>query len=344
MTTAGGLREAHCASRHNELADVDMKAGQITAPGRIDLVDVEEPGRPSHGEVVVALETACVCGSDVALFSERQPAYPLPPGLSLHEMVGRIVASDSRGFAMGDRVLAMPPALRGCFERLRLADTRLVKIDDAIRNDEAVLSQPLATVLSALSALPNVIGAEVAVVGQGPIGLLFNACLSNLGAARIIGVDALEARVAGSREFGATDAVRAHGDDAVAQVAAATNGATPDLVVEAVGHEQQAFNLCAALCREGGRLLYFGVPPARIDGVAWESAFRKNLTIHTSTPTDLRPFVNIALQWIRRRRVDVERLITHRYRLADIQRAFETYRDRRDGALKVMIDFDDRTR
>ena len=59
-------------------------------------------------------------------------------------------------------------------------------------NDAAVLAQPMATVLSALSTLPGVIGKTVAVVGQGPIGLLFNHCLSRLGAARIIGIDVLE--------------------------------------------------------------------------------------------------------------------------------------------------------
>lgn len=316
-----------------------MKAGQIAAPGRISIVEVDEPASPGSDEVIVGLETGCVCGSDVAYFSEPQHRYPLPPGLSLHEMVGRVIASTSQAFAVGDRVLAMPPGLRGCFERLRLASDRLVKIEDGIDNDPAVLSQPLATVLSALSTLPNVIGAQVAVVGQGPIGLLFDMCLSRLGAARIVGIDTIGARVARSCEFGATDAVLIEGGDAVERVRAITDGAMPDLVIEAVGHEQQAFNLCMALCREKARLLYFGVPPQRVDGLAWESAFRKSLTIHTSTPTDLRPFVKIALRWVRDGRLDIERLVTHRFAFDDLQRAFETYRDRRDGALKVMIDF-----
>ena len=95
-------------------------------------------------------------------------------------------------------------------------------IDDALSNEAAVMSQPMATVLSALSAVPNVIGLTVAVLGQGPIGQLFNACLSSAGAARIIGVDVREARLARSCEFGATDIVVSRepdGRDAIDRVA-----------------------------------------------------------------------------------------------------------------------------
>jgi threonine dehydrogenase-like Zn-dependent dehydrogenase len=318
-----------------------MKAGQITARGRVELVNVEPPRSPLDGEVVVAVETACLCGSDIPYFSEPQERYPLSAGLSLHEIVGRITASASPTFHVGERVLAMPVGLRGLFEQLLIADDRLVKIDESGRvdNDAAVLSQPTATVLSALSSLPSVLGLTVAVVGQGPIGQLFNACVSSLGAARIIGIDALEERTGRSCEFGATDTICSRRADPIDALGRATDGAMADIVVEAVGHEEQAFDLSVALARDHGRLLYFGVPPDRAIAVDWNAAFRKSLTIHTSVPSDLRPFVRIAMRWIAQGRIDVRRLVTHRYDLADIQQAFERYRDRTDGAMKVFIDF-----
>jgi threonine dehydrogenase-like Zn-dependent dehydrogenase len=45
------------------------------------------------------------------------------------------------------------------------------------------------------------------------------------------------------------------------------------------------------------------------------------------------------MQWIAERRVNVAPLVTHRFPLAAVQTAFETFRDRRDGALKVLLDF-----
>jgi alcohol dehydrogenase len=317
-----------------------MKAGQITGLGRIALVEVDEPRPPRDGEVVVAAETGCLCGSDIPFFSEPQPRYPLTPGLSLHEIVGRVTSSASPSFRAGDRVLAMPLGLLGCAEQLLIADNRLVPIDETLSNEAAVISQPMATVLSALSVVPNVIGLTVAVVGQGPIGQLFNACLTSAGAARIIGIDVRDTRVARSCEFGATDAVvmrERGGRDAIDRVHEITGGTMADLVVEAVGHGEQQFNLATALARNKGRVLYFGIPPDRLNDIAFEPVVRKSLTIHTSVPDDLRPFVKIAMRAIRQGRVNPDRLITHRFGFEDLQKAFETYRDR--AGMKVIVSF-----
>ena len=319
-----------------------MRAAQITARGQIQLVETASPPAPQAGQVIVAAETGCLCGSDIPFFSEAQPSYPLPLGLSLHEIIARVTVSASPSFAVGDRVLAMPRGLLGCAEHLLIGDDRLVPIDEALSNEAAVIAQPMATVLSALSTIPTVVGLNVVVVGQGPIGLLFDACLSGLGAARVIGIDVREARVARSCEFGATDVVvtrEPDGRDAIERVAQLTDGAMADLVVEAVGHQEQQFNLACTLARNKGRVLFFGIPPDQRIDVALEPVVRKSLTVHTSVPEDLRPFVTIAQSMIRRGRVDPAKLITHRFPLAQVQQAFETYRDRRDGSLKVILDF-----
>src|SRR3954465_6497894 len=109
-----------------------MKAAQIVSRGRIQLVDAPEPRAPRAGEVVVTAETGCLCGSDIPFFSEAQAAYPLPMGLSLHEIIARVTESASPSYKAGDRVLAMPPGLFGCAEQLLLGDDRLVPIDDAL--------------------------------------------------------------------------------------------------------------------------------------------------------------------------------------------------------------------
>jgi threonine dehydrogenase-like Zn-dependent dehydrogenase len=317
-----------------------VKTGQITARGRISLIEVDSPRPPRDGEVIVTPETGCLCGSDIPFFSEPQPRYPLTPGLSLHEIVGRVTSTASSSFRTGDRVLAMPPGLLGCAAQLLVADSRLVHIDEALSDEAAVISQPMATVLSALSGVPGVIGLTVAVVGQGPIGQLFNACLSMAGAARLIGIDVRDSRVARSCEFGATDVVvsrEAGGRDAIERVREMTGGTMADLVVEAVGHEEQQFNLATALARNHGRVLYFGIPPDRFDGIAFEPVVRKSLTIYTSVPDDLRPFVKIAMRAIRQGRLNPDRLITHRFEFADLQKAFEAYRDR--TGMKVIIEF-----
>ncbi len=62
-------------------------------------------------------------------------------------------------------------------------------------------------------------------------------------------------------------------------------------------------------------------------------------TVHTSINPDFRRDFPLAMQWIAERRVDVNPLVTHTYKLSEIQTAFETFRDRREGAIKVFVEF-----
>jgi threonine dehydrogenase-like Zn-dependent dehydrogenase len=179
----------------------------------------------------------------------------------------------------------------------------------------------------------------VVVVGQGPMGQLFNMSLRNFGAREIIAVDPLESRLAVSKKTGATAVVCNAHEDPVTAVKRLTGGEMGDVVIEAVGHEHQQLNLCIDLCRQAGRILSFGVPPETIDGLRWRSLFFKNITVYTSVNPDFRRDFPLAMKWIGEGRVDVSKIITHRFPLEQIQQAFELFRDRKDGVIKALIDF-----
>ena len=112
-----------------------------------------------------------------------------------------------------------------------------------------------------------------------------------------------------------------------------------DLVVQAVGHRDHALNLCIDLCRPEGRILNFGLTEERIDGVHWLELQRRNVTVHATIGPDFERDFPLAMRWISEGRIDVAPIITHRFDLSNIQEAFETFRERRDGALKVLVDF-----
>lgn len=321
-----------------------MLAGEIFAPGRIRLVDVAEPrlngaAAEGDGDIIFQPELACLCGSDLLFFDAEYPEYPPVVGHSLHEMIGRVVETNGRRFRPGDRVLCVPVNQEGLFERFRVSELRAIPLDPRPPEDQALLAQPLGTVIYALRKLPPVIDQDVAVVGQGPIGQLFCAALRNLGAREIIAIDRLESRLKTSPRMGATQVINTQQDDPIAAVRRITGGNLADVVIEAVGHRDHALNLCADLCRQGGRILFFGVTAERIDGIEWRKLFLKNLTVHNSVNPDFVRDFPLAMRWIAERRIDVSPIITHRYPLAEIQTAFETFRDRTDGALKVFIDF-----
>jgi threonine dehydrogenase-like Zn-dependent dehydrogenase len=317
-----------------------MLAGKFTAPHRVELVETPEPELTpgGQGEIIFQPELTCLCGSDMPFFTANGE-WPIELGHSLHEMIGRVVATNGQRWKVGDRVLCVPPNQLGLWERFRVSEDRCVAIDPRCSDEQAVLAQPLGTALFALKKLPNLLDLDVVVLGQGPMGQLFNMCVRAMGARQIIGIDKLESRLKTSRVTGTTATICNAQESPVPRVLELTGGKGPDIVIEAVGHGEQQFNLCIELVGYGGKILYFGVAPEFIDGLRFRDLMFKNGAVFTSMNPDFRREFPLAMQWIAERRVDVNPLVTHRYKLSEIQTAFETFRDRRDGALKVFIEF-----
>lgn len=321
-----------------------MFAGQITGPQQIQLIDAPEPKLESRsgsepGQIIFQPELGCLCGSDLLYFEADYPEYPVELGHSLHELIGTVVDTNGKRFKAGDRVLCVPVNQRGLFERFAVTEQRAIPLVEEPTPAEALMAQPLGTVIYALRKLDNLIDLNVAVVGQGPIGQLFNLAIRNLGAREIIALDKLDSRLETSPKTGATKVINVTKQNPVEAIREITGGKMADVVVEAVGHREQALNLCIELCKPHGTILYFGVPRMRLDDVAWRGAMVKNLKIQTSINPDFAVDFPLAMRWINERRVDVSPIVTHRYGVHDIQAAFELFFHRREGSLKVLIDF-----
>ncbi|MBB77040.1 MAG: alcohol dehydrogenase [Planctomycetaceae bacterium] len=320
-----------------------MFAGLITAPSRIELVDTANATLPAAppdgaGQILFRPQLGCLCGSDMPFF-EQTGEFEVELGHSLHEIIGTVVATNGRKFREGDSVLAVPDNQLGMFEQFVVGEDRVIALDTRVPIEQALMAQPLGTVICALKKLPGVLDQDVVVVGQGPIGQLYNASLRNLGARQVIGIDPLDERLRHSASLGATSTICSGGTDPIQAVADLTDGRMADIVVEAVGHRDQALNLCIDLCRKYGKILYFGVPPETINGIRWRDMLVKNLSVHTSIHPDFERDFPLAMQWIGEGRVELTNLITHRYPVAEIQTAFETFGQRVEGALKVLVDF-----
>ncbi len=322
-----------------------MFAGQIPTREKIELIDIDEPafsGTSEEGEPTILFqpEVTCLCGSDLPYFVEEQPSYPLPVGLSLHEMVGTVLKTSGNRFRVGQKVLAVPVGQVGFFERYEVAESRAIPLDSRQPFEVSVLAQPLGTAIFALRKLPSLLDQDVVVLGQGPMGQIFNACAKLMGARQVIGIDRVASRLERSGPMGATTVIDSSQDDPIAAVNRLTHDRGADIVVEAVGHANIALNLCIDLCRSFGRILSFGVPP-RFEEVSirWWDLFFKNITVHTSVNPDFRRDFPLAMQWVGEGRIDLSPLITHRLPVESIQEAYEIFRDKRDGALKVIVDF-----
>lgn len=319
-----------------------MLAGHFPERRKVELIEVPEPTLPTTpsnpaGDILFQPEVSCLCGSDMLYFLHEEKERLV--GHSLHEMVGTVLATNGSRFQAGERVLVVPVIQQGLYERYVVSADRAVPLDPRLSDELAVLSQPLGTVIFAMRKLPRVLDQDVAVIGLGPIGQMFCATLRNMGARHIIGIDKVEARTQLALKMGANAVINNSRQDPVTELKRITGGQLPDIVIEAVGHSEQALNLCGELCNYGGDILYFGVPPELLEAVAWRPIWRKNITVHTSVGPDFTRDFPLAMRWQAEGRMDLRPLITHRFHLKDVQQAFEVYAERKDGSQKVFIDF-----
>jgi L-iditol 2-dehydrogenase len=254
---------------------------------QIETVDVPQIGR---GDVLVRVRAALTCGTDVKVFRRGYHARMIvPPALFGHELGGDIVAmgKDVRGFKMGQRVVAANSAPCGaCFycehnlENLcedllfnngayaeyiripeRIVRRNMYEVPDHVSYQDAALVEPLACVLRGLEESGVRVGDTVAVIGLGPIGMMFVRLAKAVCNARVIAIGRRPQQLLRASRMGADETVlNCEGADVVGPVHEMTGGRGADVVIEAVGLPE-VWQLAIKLLRRGGVVNFFGGCP-----------------------------------------------------------------------------------
>ena len=253
---------------------------------RMERIPIPHAG-PS--EIVVRIGAALTCGTDLKVYRRGYHAMMLkPPIVFGHELAGVVTeAGPGARFAPGDRVLPMNSApCEACFfcergqhnlcehllfnngayaqylrvpARIAAKNTLLVPAD--LPFEHAALTEPLACVVHGFRETEARAGDTMAVIGAGPIGLMF-IHVAALHGVRVIAVVKREDQVTAARRLGAAEVVRireAH--DTISAVRALTAGHRgADIVVEAVA-TPATWEQAVALVRKGGVVNFFGGPP-----------------------------------------------------------------------------------
>lgn len=318
-----------------------MRAIQMLGQSRVRLLDDVPKPEPRDGEVLVEVRYVALCGSNIAPYRAigrwGKGPYPAPPGSDGHENIGVVVESRLDGWEPGTLVLAHPEDYCGFADFIRSKPPGLVALPTDGDVASLIAAQPLATVLRAMSRTGPVAGQRCAVVGQGPMGLIFTHLLGRLGARQVIGIDLLAWRLAWARRFGATDVVDASADDPVAAVEALTDGEMVDLSVEAVGYPEPLAT-AAMLPRRFGRLIVFGVPRYDSQEFPIERVFRREMEIVCSVGGDCVHYFADAVHRMLTGQVDITAMVTPRLPFDQAERAFEMYAGHEEGTLKLVLE------
>ena len=320
-----------------------VRAAQLVAPRKWQLSEEEKP-QPKPGNMLVRIQQVAICGSDKPSFCGFHDSYPLPIGTTGHEGLGVVEACPSGTYKEGERVL-LSGFDRGLFQEYVLAnDHGVVRLPQDFAPEVVLLSQLLGTVIHSFYKLGNLINQRVVVIGQGAVGLLFDAVLRNLGARQIIGVDLMDYRLDLGRKLGATHTINPRTQPLAETVAQITEGELADLVVEAVG-EEETLNQIHSLARRNASVICFGVPDkSGHDGrvsLQMMNMFRKELRLITSVGPEPWKDYTIARDWIVQGRLDLSPVVSHVRPFETIQESFEMAFDypEKDKVIKIVLAF-----
>lgn len=352
-----------------------MKAAVFVEPGRIELQDKPIPD-VGPNDALLRITTTTICGTDVHILKGEYPVAPgLTIGHEPVGIIEKL-GSNVQGYREGQRVIAgaicpsftsyacqdgYPSQDGGCachgykpmggwrfgnsidgtqaeYVLVPDAQANLAPVPDGL-SDEEVLMCPdiMSTGFAGAEAANLRIGDIVAVFAQGPIGLCATAGARLRGAGTIIAIDGVNERLEIARRLGADVTLNFREVDVVEEVLKLTGGRGVDASIEALGL-QSTFESALRVLKPGGTLSSLGVYSSdlTIPLGAFHAGLGDNRIVTSLCPGGkerMRRLLNVVASG----RVDLRPLVTHQYRLDDIEAAYDLFAHQRDGVLKVAI-------
>ncbi len=326
------------------------KAIRIDQPNKIALVNLKLTSLQAD-EIIIKVMASGICGTDIHILRGDYIAkYPIIPGHEFSGIIEKIGTRVTR-FEIGDKVAVEPNiSCDSCYNCLNNRQNfcknwqsigvtksggmaQLVVVPEKsvfhigkLKFEYAAFMEPLSCVLHSLERVKIIPGDRVVVFGAGPIGILFLQMVRLQGAVYVSVLENQATRADLAKRYGANqnfgDINDFEKDDF-------------DVVIDATG-VISLMEKTIDLVRPGGRVLLFGVPPAKkrlkFEGI---KIFKKGLTIVSSFTSVRNSYQAIAL--LEAGKIEVSGLISHRLPLSEFERGVNLIEKGDDGVKKVMI-------
>lgn len=247
------------------------------------------------------------------------------------------------------------------YVRVPFADFGAFKVPDGLRDEQVLfLTDIFPTGYMAAENAEIEPGDTVAVWGCGPVGQFTIQSAWMFGAGRVIAIDLVPERLAMAQRAGKAETIDFSKEDVYDRLMEMTNGRGPDRCIDAVGTEAHAGESFDAVidkakaavmlgtdrphvvreaircCRKAGTLSVPGVYVGMVDKIPFGAFVNKGLTMR-SGQTHVHRYLQPLLGRIESGEIDPSFVITHRLKLDDAPEAYKTFRDKKDGCIKVVM-------
>ena len=345
-----------------------MKAAILTDIHQMQIMDVPEPKIEKDTDVLLKIEVVGVCGSDVHYYEtgrigSQVVQYPFIVGHECSATVKAVGDSVTR-VKVGDQVVVEPAVschkcdqcrqgrentcfkLRflgtpgqgdGCLcEYIVMSQESCFPTDGAISLEQAALCEPFAIGVYSVRQSHIHKDAKIAILGSGPIGLSCMAAAQAEGVEAIYMTDKLDYRVQIAKKAGAVWAGNPERED-IAKEILQREPLGMDIVYECAG-QQETLDEAVEPLKPGGRLMLIGIP--RVEQVSFniDKIRRKELTLINIRRQN--KCTQTAIDLIASGRIDIDFMITHRFKLEQTKDAFDMVGEYRDGVVKALIELE----
>ena len=335
----------------------------MTAPKNITFREVPVP-EPGPDQVLVKIKRIGVCGSDIHVWHGTHPytSYPVTQG---HEVSGQIVSLGEyvKDLAVGQKVTIEPqvfcgrchPCLHGKYnlcEKLKVMGfqttgtageyfavdaSKITPLPEELSYSEGAMIEPTAVAVHAAKRFPDLKGANVVVLGCGPIGILVMQAAKALGAAKALVTDISDSRLELAKSLGADFAVNTMQKDFGEAMLEAFGPDKADVIYECAGSDitmEQAIQNA----RKGSTIVLVAVFGKRAS-VDLAKLNDSELDLNTSMMYRHEDYVD-AIRFVKEGSIQLKPLQSAHFAFQDYAKAYEYIDANRETTMKVLIDVD----
>ena len=313
-----------------------MKIAILTGPKEFKFEEQELPALLPD-EVLVQVAACGVCTSELDMWEGRAGShmYPRYPG---HEVSGVVadVGKDVQGLAAGDRVAVWAPG-RGFAEYVVVKSRYCFPAGDLPL--DLALAEPLACAVNTVELANVSLSDDVVIVGAGFMGNLVQKLVAMQGPRRLIVADTRADALERALKLGATHVVNVKNESLPDAVKSLTDGQGADVSFEVVG-AQGPLNLLGDVTRMSGKLVIVGYhqgEPRQIPLGYWNWMAFQILNAHFREEATILRGMRIGMRLLTSGRLRLDDLVSHRFRLNQINEAFLAAHEKPEGFVKSTI-------
>ncbi|HTY81919.1 MAG TPA: zinc-binding dehydrogenase [Dehalococcoidales bacterium] len=324
-----------------------MKAAFITAPRKFEIRDIPKPRIKAH-EMLVKINACGVCSSDMPPYLGTSAIMSTYPRRAGHEPAGTVVEVGRlvKGFKEGDRITGFWPA--DCYAEYTACDPTnrdarghgsvIEKIPDGVPFEYA-LGEPLMSLVSITRTATPEFGDFVFQIGAGFMGLGIICGVASPKIREYIVADLDDRRLKLAKELGATITLNPSKVDVVAEVNKITGGRGVDVAIEVVGHPPGVKMVGEVIKTNRAKIIMVGwhQSPDTYDLFNWIKCPVIYSPQGIGMSTDYQSELRRAMWALEKGVFPMEKLVTHKYSLDDIDKAFQANVKRTPGYIKGVI-------